>query len=142
MLPGGLLVMNTEQIQNALRDMEESFPTGQAQVRFDFYGGGVDESFIRGTRAGIVRLGICLIRAALQPEQRKSINGRAQLECDLTTVIHPESDVKFDWIELSDDLDHEPEVQLRTRRRLRKESFIGWVVVAVAVIIYLIWRFR
>jgi hypothetical protein len=132
--------MNTERIQTALKEIEESLPAGKSQVRFDVYGGGVDESFIRGSRAGITRLGVRLIRAALQPEHRKSINGGAQIESDLDDIVHPESDVRFDWIELSDDLDHEPEIQLRTRRRLRKESLVGWLVVAIAVIIFLIWR--
>jgi hypothetical protein len=87
--------MNNERIQKALREIEESLPDGKSQVRFDVYGGGVDESFIRGSRAGIVRLGIRLIRAALQPEQRKSINGRAQVESELDDIVHPESDVRF-----------------------------------------------
>src|SRR4029077_6310389 len=119
--------MSTERIEHALKEIEESLPSGQAQVRFDVYGGGVDESFIRGSRAGSARLGIRLIRAAFQPEQRKSMNGAAQIESALDDIVHPSSDVKFDWIELSDDLEREPEVQLRTRRTLRKASLIGWL---------------
>jgi hypothetical protein len=87
-------------------------------------------------------LGIRLIRAAFQPEQRKSINGAAQIESALDDIVHPNSDVKFDWIELSEDFEHEPESQTRTRRTLRRESLIGWLIVALAVIAFLIWRLR
>jgi len=134
--------MNTERIQKALREIEGSLPAGKSQVRFDVYGGGVDESFIRGSRVGIARLGVRLIRAALQPEQRKSINGGAQIESDLDDIVHPESDVRFDWIEVSDNLEGKPEVRVRTERSFRKWSLIGWLFVAVAVVLFLIWRFR
>jgi hypothetical protein len=134
--------MSTERIEHALKEIEDCLPSGRAQVRFDVYGGGVDESFIRGSRAGIARLGIRLIRAAFQPEQRKSINGAAQIESALDDIVHPNSDVKFDWIELSEDFEHEPESQTRTRRTLRRESLIGWLIVALAVIAFLIWRLR
>jgi hypothetical protein len=133
--------MNTERIQNALREIEESLPAGKSQVRFDVYGGGVDESFIRGSRAGIARLGVRLIRASLQTEQRKSINGGAQVESQLDDIVHPESDVRFDWIEISENLDGKPEVRVRTERSFRKWSLIGWLVVVVATVLFLIWKF-
>lgn len=134
--------MNTERIEKALQEIEESLPAGKSQVRFDVYGGGVDESFIRGSRVGIARLGVRLIRASLQPEQRKSINGGAQVESELDDILHPESDVRLDWIEISDNLDGKPEVRVRTERSLRKWSLVGWLVVVVSVVLFLIWRLR
>jgi hypothetical protein len=134
--------MSTERIEHALKEIEDSLPAGRAQVRFDLYGGGFDESFIRGSRAAIARLGVRLIRAAFQPEQQKSINGAPQIESALDDIVHPSSDVKFDWIELSDDLDREPEIQVRTRRGLRRASLIGWIFIAFALIAFLVWRLR
>src|SRR5262249_8288788 len=66
--------MSIERIEHALKEIEQSLPSGPAQVRFDVCGGGVDERFIRGSRAGIARFRIRLIRVAFQPEQKKSIN--------------------------------------------------------------------
>ena len=134
--------MNTERIEKALQEIEESLPAGKSQVRFDVYGGGVDESFIRGSRVGIARLGVRLLRASLQPEQRKSINGGAQVESELADILHPESDMRFDWIEISDNLDGKPEVRVRTERSFRKWSLVGWLVVFVSVVLFLIWRLR
>jgi len=82
-------------------------------------GGGVDESFIRGTRLGLVCLGTRIIRAALQETNETSVNEGFILEDDLDATIHPESMIRFDWVELSDDLNAEPRVCqfIRTRRR-------------------------
>jgi hypothetical protein len=132
--------MNTERIQNALREIEESLPADKSQVRFDIYGGGPDESFIRGSRVGIARLGVRLIRAALQPEQRKSINGEAQIESDLDDIVHPDSDVKFDWIEVSDNLEGKPAVRVRTERPLSTWSIIGWLAIIVIFVLLMISR--
>jgi hypothetical protein len=134
--------MNKHRIEAALKEIESSLPAGRAQVRFDVYGGGVDESFIRGSRAGIARLGVHLIHAALQEEKRKSINGGSQVESALEDIVHPSSDVKFDWIELSEDLASDPQVRLRTQRALRKWSLIGWVSIVVIDVVFLIWILR
>lgn len=134
--------MSSERIEHALKEIEQNLPLGRAQVRFDVYGGGVDESFIRGSHAGIARLGIQLIRTAFVREQQKSVNGEARIEHALDDIVHPNSDVKFDWIEFSDDLEHEPEIQTNARRELRRTNLIGWLFVAMVVIAYLIWRFR
>ncbi len=84
--------MNTPRIESALKEIEASLPDGEAKVRFDVYGGGVDESFIRGSRAGIARLGVRLIRAAIGEERRKSVNGEAEVSGALDDVIHSNSD--------------------------------------------------
>jgi hypothetical protein len=134
--------MSVDRIEHALKEIEQSLPSGPAQVRFDVYGGGVDESFIRGSRAGIARLGVRLIRAAFQPEQKKSLNGAPLIESSLDNIVHPSSDVRFDWIELSDDLEHEPEIQSSTRRALRRASLFGCIFIALAVIAFVIWKLR
>jgi hypothetical protein len=134
--------MNNDRIEAALREIEASLPTGKAQVRFDVYGGGADESFIRGSRVGIARFGVRLIRASLREEQRKSINGCSEVESALEDIVHPSSDVKFDWIEVSDDLEGDPQVRARTQRTLKKWSMIGWITVVLALLIFLLWRLR
>jgi len=134
--------MDNERIEQALKEIENSLPMGQAQVRFDVYGGGVDESFIRGSRAGITRLGVRLIRAALQAAQQKSINGGDQIESNLDDIVHPESDVKFDWIELSDNLEGEPQVRQRTQRTLRIWGVVGLLFVFLAIITFVICHLR
>ena len=134
--------MDSERIHKALNEIEDALPPAQAQVRFDVYGGGVDESFIRGTRAGLAQLGVRLIRAALKPEQSKSINGGSEVERPLDDLIHPDSDVKFDWIELSDDLEREPPVRAQTERALKRTSLIGCLFVVLVVLASLIWCLR
>lgn len=126
--------MNTPRIESALKEIEASLPDCQAQVRFDVYGGGIDESFIRGSRAGIARLGVRLIRAAIGEEKKKSLNGAAEVSGALDDVIHPDSDERFDWIEIDEDLASDPKVQIDSRRRRKKESWIGWFAVPVVVL--------
>ena len=95
-------------------------------MRFDVYGGGIDESFIRGSRVGIAQLGVRLIRTAIGEERKKSPNGLAEVGDALDDVTHADSDVKFDWIEIDDNLGLDPKVQIDSRRRLKRESCIGW----------------
>ena len=76
--------MNILRIANALKEIEDELPDGSHQVRFDVWGGAVDESFIRGTRPGLVYMGTKLIHAALQegkgaPESRLPIAGAFML---------------------------------------------------------------
>lgn len=134
--------MHVTKIENALKEIEGDVPDGRHQVRFDVWGGSVDESFIRGPRLGLISMGVQLIRAALQEEKGKSINAGPILEDDLNDLIHPESTVNFDWIELSDELDAEPKVNRVTRNRLSKEKIFGWTFVLLVGTAFLIWMLR
>ena len=51
--------MNKDRIENALKEIEASLPAGKAQVRFDVYGGGVDESFSSDGRSSDLRVRSC-----------------------------------------------------------------------------------
>ena len=136
--------MNTPRIETALKEIEASLPDSDAKVRFDVYGGGVDESFIRGSRAAIARLGVRLIRAAIGDERKKSINGAAEVSSALDDIIHPKSDVRFDWIEIDENLEVEPKVQIDSRRRLKKASRLGWILVAAVALVgsLIIWKIK
>lgn len=131
--------MNRDRIKTALKEIEASVPPGKAEVRFDVYGGGVDESFIRGSRAGLARLGVRLIQAAVE-EEKKSINGVAQVADSLDDVVHPSSDVKFDWIEVVEDLEADAAFHVRSQRSLRRTTLVGALFVLVVVVIFLVWR--
>lgn len=128
--------MNPSRIESALKEIESNFAGGDAKVRFDVYGGGVDESFVRGSRAGIARLGIRFIRAAIAEECGKSINGGDVVSRTLDDVIHPSSDVKLDWIEIMDDLEDIPEVQVKARESLNRVRWIGCMSVVVAMLTF------
>lgn len=127
----------TPRIKAALEEIEASRPAGEAKVRFDIYGGGVDESFIRGTRAGLVEAGVFLIRAGLEREEKKSPNGGTATSVSLDGVTHEDSDIRFDWIEISDQLAGEPHIVSQSRAALKKEERkIGlWITVAVGLAI-------
>jgi len=102
----------------------------------------VDESFIRGSRSGIARLGVRLIRAAIGEEMRKSINGAAEVAGALDDVIHPNSDVKFDWIELADNLESDSPVRVTAKQSLRRACLIGCLLIAALVVVFILWRLR
>lgn len=127
----------TPRIKAALDEIEANRPAGEAKVRFDVYGGGVDESFIRGTRAGLVTAGIRLIRAGLDEEKARSPNGGAATSESLDDIIHEDSDIRFDWIEINDQLAGEPRIVAQSRAAVKKEGGkIGlWITVAVVVVI-------
>jgi hypothetical protein len=134
--------MDTPRIKAALKEIEAGLPEGTAKVRFDVYGGGVDESFIRGSRAGIARLGLRLLQAAVGEEIKKSINGAPEIAGPLDEVMHPDSDVKFDWVEVAEDLDSDPQVRIATRQSLRKTAAFGLLFILVVLAVLLLWKLR
>jgi hypothetical protein len=134
--------MNSDRIKTALKDIEAGVPPGKAEVRFDVYGGGVDESFIRGSRAGLARLGIRLIQAALAEEKKKSMNGAALVAESLDDVVHPSSDMKFDWIEVVDDLEADAAVRVRSQQSQHRTILVGVLFVMVAVVVFIAWKLR
>jgi hypothetical protein len=142
LITGVELNMNAPRIKAALKEIEASLPEGNAKVRFDVYGGGVDESFIRGSRPGIAKLGLRLLQAAVGEEIKKSINGAPEVAGPLDEVMHPDSDVKFDWIEVADDLETEPPVRVVTKRFLRRATLFGCVLIVVLLVVFLLWKLR
>ena len=54
-------------IRNLVLELDSLIPTENAAIRIDVYGGGIDESYLRGTRQGLQRLGTQLLKAAHAP---------------------------------------------------------------------------
>jgi len=133
----------TSRIKAALEEIEANRPGGDAKVRFDVYGGGIDESFIRGTRAGLFTVGLRLIRAGLEEEteeKKMSPNGATATTESLDDVVHEESDIRFDWIEISDQLEGDPPILVQSRAAFKKEDRkIGLWVTVIIVLAYTAW---
>ena len=127
-------------VKSALEEIEANKPTGEAKIRVDIYGGGMDEGFIRGTRAGLVTAGLRLIRAGLGEANGRSPNYGIQAEENFDDILHSDSDVGIDWIEVSQELGGEPRIRQQTRKALKKEGrrigLLG-ILLAMAIIVFL-----
>lgn len=84
-------------LQRLVSALDERVPRDGSWVRFSQHGGGPDESKITGNRQGYQRLGIEFIKATLTEPSAESI------DVDLNYLVDGESDILFDWFELSDD---------------------------------------
>ena len=109
-------------IKSAIEQIEASKPSGAAKIRVDIYGGGIDEGFIRGTRAGLITAGLRLIRAGFGDSNTKSPNNGIQADENFDDIIHEDSDVVIDWIEVSEDLAGEPQIRSRTSKAMIRDG--------------------
>lgn len=100
--------MNKPKIDEALTAIESFISAESACVRFEAPTQSVDDHFIRGTRAGLILLGIKLIRAGITVEDRRTVFGGIATDEDPKAITHKSSPIVFEWIEISDDLNAEP----------------------------------
>ena len=100
--------MNKPKIEEALTAIESYVPNETACVRFEAPTQSVDDHFIRGTRTGLIRLGVKLTRAGITEEDGRTVFGGIATGESPKTITHNSSPIAFEWIEISDDLNGEP----------------------------------
>ncbi len=88
--------MDETRLKALVSELNQIVPEEGAMVSFRQYGGGPDESMIVGTRAGLLRAGVELLRAGIAPtgEQPDQRDLKA-----LRTITHAESEYYFDHFE-------------------------------------------
>lgn len=88
--------MNESRIKELVEELDRTIPKEGAVISFRQYGGGPDESKIVGSRVGLLRAGVELLRAGVGPA------GERKGEKDLTalrTITHAKSEFQFDYFE-------------------------------------------
>jgi len=127
-----------ERIEAALADLESALPPREGKVRIDLYGGGWDESYLRGDEIGLLRMGLGIAKAAIAPyKDRDAWNGDA-VSADITDVFHDSSTVRLDWVERTDDLTSASHLDEFTEPRLRWERLWNWFWNGLAIVVVVV----
>lgn len=90
--------MTDAEIHAIVGKLDRELPKDKAVVVMKMYGGGPDESQIIATRNGYLRLGVELLKAAIAAKGDKGV------PCDLSYLMHEDSDVGFDHFERPDEV--------------------------------------
>ncbi len=79
-----------------VKELDALVPKAGAVVQLQMYGGGPDESEMIGTSEGYLRFGIELMKGAFsEPDPRVP----SSIQVDLSYLLHPQSNVAFDYFE-------------------------------------------
>ncbi len=92
------LKMNLPRIQAAVDELDREVPKEDARVLLEQYGGGPDESRIIATKSGLLRLGVEFLKAGVAEKPQTA---------GLSALLHPESDIGFDSVEVRERLQDE-----------------------------------
>jgi len=88
--------MDESRIKELVEELDRTIPKEGAVVSFRQYGGGPDESKIVGSRIGLLRAGVELLRAGVGPAgEKKETKGLTALRA----ITHAESEFQFDYFE-------------------------------------------
>lgn len=121
--------MDEARIKELVEELHHIVPKEGAAISFRQYGGGPDESMIAGSRVGLLRAGVELLRAGIGP------TGEHSQERSLTPlheITHSESEYRFDYFKetpLPEDLTQEEK-----NARVAKRIGIGLLVAGVVVL--------
>jgi hypothetical protein len=86
--------MDDSRIKELVDELDRAVPKEGAVISFRQYGGGPDESKIVGSRVGLLRAGVELLRAGVGPagEEERGLTA-------LRAITHAESEIQFDYFE-------------------------------------------
>ena len=88
--------MDERRIKELVDELDRAIPKEGAAISFRQYGGGPDESKIVGSRVGLMRAGVELLRAGNGPAgEKKAVRDLTGLRA----VTHVESEYSFDYFE-------------------------------------------
>lgn len=95
--------MDNSRISALIAELDGLVPREGATVKLVQYGGGPDESQFVANRLGYLRFGIEFLRSGLAAPAA-SAGETPAAAVDLEYLIHPDSDISFDWFERLEDL--------------------------------------
>ncbi|MCP4111810.1 MAG: hypothetical protein GY749_40840 [Desulfobacteraceae bacterium] len=126
---------NSQKIQDAIGIIESEVQDTIGKVRFDVYGGALDESIIRANSAGLIRMGIIFLKVGFASD--KIVNSENSYDLAIRDLTHEDSEIKFRWIDRAEDVD-QPSSIVQDTRQLRKRITWGdkiffWISVLIAV---------
>ncbi len=98
--------LNDPKIKKLIETLDSKIPRENATVKLVQYGGGPDESQIIANKAGYLRLGVELLKAAFakQSDDSKDPN---DIETSIDYLITDDSDISFDWFKRTEKIDEE-----------------------------------
>ena len=109
-----------------IEELDRIIPAEDASIVFRQYGGGPDESAIFGSRSGLLRAGIALLRAGVGPASEKKETRELSA---LRQITSRESQYFFDYFE-EQDLPEDFEKEMRGNRLAK---IFGCVLLATAI---------
>lgn len=119
--------MDEARIKELADELDRIVPKEGAVVSFRQYGGGPDESMIAGSRVGLLRAGVELLRAGIGPA------GERPQERSLTPlhqITHSESEYRFDYFEEKS----LPEDRAQDAKNARTAKLIGIVLLCIVLL--------
>jgi hypothetical protein len=125
-----------QDIEKLMALIETHLSEEGGQVRFEVYGGGLDESLIRANQLGFLKMGLLFLKAAFASQKDGQHD---QLDINISPLIHPNSEIHFDWLERSE---HINQASIFTQGRIESAKNVKkheQMVIWGAVIIGLIW---
>lgn len=94
--------MDEARVRALVAELDAAVPPQGARVRLEMYGGGPDESQAVANRAGALRYGIEILRAALKAMDEEAAGRRALATVDTEAILDPASSVEVQLVELRD----------------------------------------
>jgi hypothetical protein len=117
--------MNMPRIKEIVEELDRDLPTKDACVLLQQYGGGPDESRVVATRGGLLRLGLAFLKAGVEEKPEK---------LDIGALIHSDSDINFDSVEIRELF--EEEKKNSGRGKIVGVALFGVLLVVLALAAY------
>lgn len=119
--------MDESRIRELVDELDRAIPKDGAVIAFRQYGGGPDESKIVGSRVGLLRAAVELLRAGVGPTgDRKDERSLASLRA----ITHAESEFYFDHFEEK----QLPEDRAQDAKNARTARLIGICLLCVVLL--------
>ncbi len=122
--------MERGELEQIIERLDRDVSQENAQVKILQYGGGPDESRMVANKAGYLRFGVEMLRAAVAETREKAV-----LNVDVSYLFHADSDTQIDDLERDEGL--EPYAgQANWRSRLgRTGCIVGFFALALCALV-------
>jgi hypothetical protein len=125
--------MENKKISDFADELESTIQPSNIFIKIIQHGGGPDESHIRANRAGYLHLASLFLRAAIAPHRADTIHD--SIDIDSNQFIDEDSNVNFQWLERSENIEKPQEYK---RRFLDTLFSIGCCAIAILLFVILI----
>lgn len=132
---------NIKQLNDLIAQLQSLETNDDSKVRFDFYGGGPSECYIRGNEGGLLKTGIEFLKAAVTEHEDVVANDapRKLKGVSLENLQHEDSDLQFSWIDRSDDLTSDSLSATTVNSMKTKDRYFSIIVTTLGLLLFFLY---
>lgn len=134
---------NIERLNNLITQLQSLETNDDGKIRFDFYGGGSSECYIRGNESGLLKTGIEFLKAAIAEYENVSANDVPQRlkDVSLDALQHEDSDIQFSWINRTNDLTGDSLSSITAKSMKKKDRYFSAIAILLGLVIFFLYIF-